>query len=140
MKYDENIESSVTDKGSSYFNISDYGRNLLDQLDVTYQCAFTTSPLKQGLYQIFPTRERYYDIMVDHIEEKNVGTINKEELREAIALVKFEDKAGHELNIDNMIQEDGYKSPWENKDATDATTVNNTLDETGYTFFKFIPD
>ena len=33
-----------------------------------------------------------------------------------------------------MIQEDDYKSPWKEKDATDATTVNNGLDETGYTF------
>ena len=30
-----------------------------------------------------------------------------------------------------MIQEDDYKSPWKNKDAT---TVNNALDDTGYTF------
>ena len=35
---------------------------------------------------------------------------------------------------DNMIQEDYYKLPWKNKDWTDATTVNNALDDTGYTF------
>ena len=33
-----------------------------------------------------------------------------------------------------MIQEDDYKSPWKNKDATVAKTVNNALDDTGYTF------
>ena len=33
-----------------------------------------------------------------------------------------------------MIQEDDYKLPWKNKDATVATTVNNALDDTGYTF------
>ena len=38
-----------------------------------------------------------------------------------------------------MIQEDDYKSPWKNKDATVATTVNNALDDTGYVF-RFIPD
>ena len=43
MKYDEHIEPSVSDKGSSYFNIFKCGRNLLDQLDVKYQRAFTTS-------------------------------------------------------------------------------------------------
>ena len=43
LKYDEHIEPSVRDKGSSYFNIFECGRNLLDQLDVTYQCAFTAS-------------------------------------------------------------------------------------------------
>ena len=48
--------------------------------------------------------------------------------------MKSEDEADHERNIDNMTQEDDYKSPWKNKDATVATTVNNTLDDTGYTF------
>ena len=41
LKDDEHIEPSVTDKGSSYFNIFECGRNLLGQLDVTYQQAFT---------------------------------------------------------------------------------------------------
>ena len=50
--------------------------------------------------------------------------------------MKSEDEAGHELKIHNMIQEDDYKSPWEEKDATDATTVNNTLDNTGYTYLN----
>ena len=72
--------------------------------------------------------------MAYHIGEKNVGTIDKEELRKSIALVKTEDEAEHERNIDNMIQEDDYRSPWKNKYATDATTVNNALDNTGYTF------
>ena len=43
LKYDEHIEPSVSVKGASYFNIFEYGRNLLDQLDVTYQRAFTAS-------------------------------------------------------------------------------------------------
>ena len=86
LKYDEHIEPSVIDKVSSYFNIFECGRNLLDQLDVTYQRAFTASTVQQGLYQISPARERYYDIMADHIEEKNVGTIDKEELCKAIAI------------------------------------------------------
>ena len=43
LKYDEHIEPSVSDKGSSYFNIFECGRNLLDQLYVTYQRAFTAS-------------------------------------------------------------------------------------------------
>ena len=72
--------------------------------------------------------------MADHIGENNVGTIDKEELRKAIAHVKSEDEAEHERNIDNIIQEDDSKSPWKNKDATDTTTINNALDDTGYTF------
>ena len=50
------------------------------------------------------------------------------------------DEAGHERNIYNMIQEDGYKSPWKNKDAKDATTVNNTLDDTGFTILNSFQD
>ena len=130
----------MTEKGSSYFNIFKCGRNILDQLDVMYQRSFTASPVQQGLYQISPAQERYYDIMADHIEENNVGTIDKEELRKAIALVKYEDKAGHERKIDNMIQEDDYKPPWKNKDSTDATTVNNTLDDTGFTLLNSYQD
>ena len=36
LKYDEHIETSVSDKGSSYFNIFECGRNILDQLYFTY--------------------------------------------------------------------------------------------------------
>ena len=60
FKYDEHIEPSVSDKGSSYFNIFECGRNILDQLGVTYECAFTASaaasPVQKGLYQISPAR------------------------------------------------------------------------------------
>ena len=79
-------------------------------------------------------------MMADNIEERNVGsevTIIKEELRKAIAIVKYEEEAGHERNIDNMTQEDDYKSPWKEKYAT---TVNNTLDDTGFTFLNSYQD
>ena len=46
LKYDEHIEPSVSDKGSSYFNIFECGRNLLDQLDVTYQREFMASQVQ----------------------------------------------------------------------------------------------
>ena len=62
LKYDKNIELSVSDKGAIYFKIFECGRNLLDQLDVTYQRAFAASDkpssLPTGLYQISPARER----------------------------------------------------------------------------------
>ena len=48
-------------------------------------------------------------------------------------------EAEHERNIKDMIQDDDYKSPWKNKDATVATslpTVNNPLDDTGYTYLN----
>ena len=37
LKDDEHKEPSVTEKVTSHFNIFECGRNLLDQLDVTYQ-------------------------------------------------------------------------------------------------------
>ena len=43
LKYDEHIEPSVRVKGASYFNIFECGKNILDQLDVKYQRAFTAS-------------------------------------------------------------------------------------------------
>ena len=46
LKDDEHIEPSVIDKGSSYVNIFECGRNLLYQLDVTYQRVFTSSPVQ----------------------------------------------------------------------------------------------
>ena len=51
--------------------------------------------------------------------------------------MKANDEAEHERNIKDMIQGDDYKSSWKNKDATvttSLTTVNNPLDDTGYTY------
>ena len=56
LKYDEHIEPSVIDKGPSHFNIFECGINLLGQLYVTYQRAFTESPIQELLYQISPAR------------------------------------------------------------------------------------
>ena len=140
MKDDEHVEPSVIDKGSTYFNISECGRNLLYQLDVTYQQAFMAKPLQEGLYQISPAQDRYYDMIANNIIETDVGsegTINDEDICKAITIFKSEEEAGHERNINNMTQEDDYKSPWKDKDAT---TVNNTLDDTAYTFLNSFND
>ena len=50
LKDNEHKEPSVTGKVTSYFNIFECGRNLLDQLDVTYQRAFMSSPVREGCY------------------------------------------------------------------------------------------
>ena len=47
--------------------------------------------------------------------------------------MKSEYEAEHERNIDHISQDNDYKSPWKNNDAKVATTVNNALDDTGYT-------
>ena len=115
LKYDEHKELSVSVKGASYFNIFKCGRNLLDQLDVTYQRAFpaseTSSSVPTGFYELSPERERYYDLQADHIKEKNVG-MDKNKIRKAISRVKLEDEEEHERKIECMVQEDYYKLPW----------------------------
>ena len=54
LKDDEHKGISVIGKGTSYFNIFECGRNLLDQLDVTYQREFMESPVQEGYYQPSP--------------------------------------------------------------------------------------
>ena len=43
FNYDDHIEPSANVKEASYFNIFECGSDLLDQLDVTHQRAFTES-------------------------------------------------------------------------------------------------
>ena len=45
LKDDELKEHSVIEKVTSYFNIFECSRNILDQLDVMYQRAFMVSPV-----------------------------------------------------------------------------------------------
>ena len=44
LKYDEPKEPSGNQKVTSYFNIFECGRNILDQLEVTYQREFMATP------------------------------------------------------------------------------------------------
>ena len=102
MNYDEHIEPSVSEKGSIYFYIFECGRNLIYQLDVTYQRALIASAepssVPKGYYQPYPAWEIFYDIMVDHILEKNDG-IDKIELCKAVAHVKDNDEAEQNVTL-----------------------------------------
>ena len=123
-------------KKSSYFNIFECGRNLLDQLDVQYQWAFMASPVQEGFYLPSPSQERCYDKMAESLIKAKVGsdgTINKEELRKAITQLKSEKEAEHERNILDMTQVEDYKSPWKDKDAT-------TVNDTAYAFLNSYDD
>ena len=124
-------------KGASYFNIFKCGRNLLDQLDVTYQRAFTasetSSEVPTGNYELSPARERYYDMQANHIKENNVG-MNEDEIRKAIYRVKLEYEAEHKRNIEYLAQEDdNYKSPWK-EDATGLKVVTDSRDSSEINF------
>ena len=93
LKDDEHKEPSVIEKGTSYFNIFECGRNILDQLDVTYQWSFMASPVQEGFYQPSPALERYYYKMSESLIKAKVrseGTINNDELNKAITILKSE--------------------------------------------------
>ena len=51
LKDDEHKELSVMEKVTSYFNIFECGRNILDQLDVTYQRAFMATSAQDEYYK-----------------------------------------------------------------------------------------
>ena len=51
MKDKEHKEPSVTQKVTCYFNIFECGRNLLDQLDITYQWAFMATSAQDEYYK-----------------------------------------------------------------------------------------
>ena len=111
----------MTEKVTSYFNIFEWGRNLLDQLDITYQQAFMASPVREGYYMPSPARERYYDQLAKSLINSNFGsdgTINNDKLNQEITNLKSEAEAGHENNINDMTQVDEYKLPGKNKYAS----------------------
>ena len=150
MNYDDHIEPSANVKEASYFNIFECGRNLLDQLDFTYQCAFTasetfsavptghfsSSTVPTGHYELSPSRERYYDIQAKLLTEKNVG-IDKDKISKATSQVKLEDEAYHERIIEYLTQEDDeYSSPWKG-DAVGLNAVTNSSDS-GKITFKYL--
>ena len=47
--------------------------------------------------------------------------MDKDEICKEISHVKYEDEEENERNIENMVQDGNYKSPWIIKDATVAT-------------------
>ena len=61
LKDKEYKEPSVTKEVTSYFNIFDCGRNILDRLDVMYQQAFMATP-----------KDKYYNALLDTlVKDKN---------------------------------------------------------------------
>ena len=111
--------------GSSYFKIFECGRNLLDQLDVTYQRAFMASPVREEYYTS-PAKERYYEQLKKSLINPNVesdGTINNDKLNQAINDLKAGYKEWHERNINDMTQVDEYTPTGKNKDAS---TINDS--------------
>ena len=64
------------------------------------------------------------------ILDKSYG-IDEDEICRAVDHIKSEYEEEHERDIKDMVQNDDYKSPWKNKDATVATgfkTVTYSID------------
>ena len=69
----------------------------MNHLDVTYQRAFMSSPVREGYYTS-TARERYYDQLAKSLINSNIGsdgTINNDKLNQAITDLKAKAKAGH---------------------------------------------
>ena len=130
LNYDDHIEPSANFKEESYFNIFECGRNILDQLDVTYQRAFTASETSSTAptgHYISPSQERYWDMQAKLLTEKNVG-MDKNKIRKAISQVKLEDEAYHERIIEYLTHEnDDYSSSWKG-DAVVFAAVTDSSD------------
>ena len=60
LKDEEHKEPSVTEKVTSYFNIYECGRNLLEWLDLMYQWAFMATP-----------KDKYYNALLDNLVKDN---------------------------------------------------------------------
>ena len=70
-----------------YFNIFEYGRNLLDRLNVTYQRAFMATP-----------QDKYYtDILENIIKVNNLKgePLSNERIRKSVIDVREETDAEH---------------------------------------------
>ena len=82
LKDEEHKEPLVTQKITGYFNIFEFGRNLLDQLDVTYKPAFMATPVED---------EYYKDMMRSLIKANNEsGKVCNEKIRQSVIDLRAE--------------------------------------------------
>ena len=105
----------MTDKVTSYFKIFECGRNLLDQINVTYQRAFMATP-----------EDEYYEDMKKTLIKTNNegGKLCNEKIRQAVIDLGEELNGEHEHNISNISCDDLYVSPMKNKDVL---TINDSV-------------
>ena len=70
---------------TSYFNIFECGRNILNRLDVTYQQAFVDTP-----------QEKYYNVLLDTIVKDNNfkgAPVTNDKILQAVGKVMEETEA-----------------------------------------------
>ena len=97
-------------KVTSYFNIFECSRNILDQLDVAYQRAFMATS----------AQDEYYREMTKSLIKANIGRDGKiynEKIHWAVIYLIAELDLEHERKINNITCEDVYTSPIKKKEA-----------------------
>ena len=75
-------EPSVTKEVTSYFNIFECGRNILDRLDVTYERACTDTP-----------KEKHYNMLLDTLVDDNnrkCATLSNDKIQQPVGKVMEE--------------------------------------------------
>ena len=130
MKDDEHKEPSVNQKVTSYFNIFECRRNLLDQIDVTYQREFMATS----------AQDEYYEEMTKSLIKVNIGSDGKicnEKIQQALIDLREELDLEHERNINNITCEDIYTSPMKKKEAK---KINNLVYYESYEHADTISD
>ena len=98
LKNKEHKEPSVTQKVTGYFNIFECERNIVDQLDVTYQLSFMATP-----------KDKYYTEMLENLIKVNNcegEPLSNEIHRKAVTNVREEMEAEQERNINNITCDD----------------------------------
>ena len=110
LKDEEHKEHLVTEKVTSYFNIFECGRNLLDKLEVTYQRAFMATS----------AQDEYYKEMTKSIIKANKegGKLCNDNIQQAVIDLRVELNLEHERNINNISCDDLYTSPIKNKNVS----------------------
>ena len=109
LKDEEHKEPSVTEKVTSYFNIYECGRNLLDRLDVTYKRAFMATP-----------RDKYYNALLDTlVKDNNIRGVplSNQKIQEASSDVIEETESEFELNQNEITCNNSYQPLIQNKDV-----------------------
>ena len=109
-------ELPVTEKVTSYFNIYECGRNLLDRLDVTYQRAFMVTP-----------KYKYCNTFLDTLVKDNNlrgEPFSNQNIQDAVSDVIEETEAKFERNHNEITCDNSYQSPILKKDIL---TINDLV-------------
>ena len=110
LKDKEHKEPSVTEKVTSYFNIFDRGRNLLDQLDLTYQQSFMATSAQDEYY-----KEMRKILVIANIHGRKLGY---EKIQQSVIDLRAELNLEQERNINNISCDNEYTSPMKKKEVS----------------------